>query len=182
MTARGVKNYFILGTIIVILLTNSSLAVAQSQNGYHPQGLFNLQFVLSITWNANDTYPPIHPGELRKINLTITYTVTRGVLGRMLLQLLRGRPFPIQLSIENKSEWCTPEISSENLTGIIIPDEIGIVVSILSIRLNEDAPGNYTLGFVKIHGTIEDKKGPLNLLTLIHGYEQDFTITFIPGP
>lgn len=51
MKTKGMKNLFILFTIIVMLLLQSSLASAQAQNGYHKQGLFGLQFVMIITWN-----------------------------------------------------------------------------------------------------------------------------------
>ena len=65
MKTRGMKNFFILSIVIVILLTNSSLALAQPQNGYHTQGLFNLQFVMNLCW-GNETQTPISPGETRK--------------------------------------------------------------------------------------------------------------------
>jgi hypothetical protein len=175
------KNFFILSIVIVILLTNSYLALAQPQNGYHTQGIFNLQFVLNIAW-GDETQEPISPGETREVNLTVTTCVTRCLYGRMLLQILEGRSFPILVSIEDKPDWCTAWISLENIIGVIMPDQILSDVSLLSIRLNEGAPLNYTLGLVKIRFTIDDMKGPFHILTLIQGYEQHVQLAFTTSP
>jgi hypothetical protein len=178
---RGMKNLFIIFTIIVMLLLQSSLASAQPQNDYPKQDLFGLQFVMNITW-GNETQTPIHPREVRQVHLIVSYTVTRGVLGRMLLRLLEGRSFPLRLSIGDKPDWCTAQLSVENFIGIIIPDEIQTVNSVLFIQLSDDAPLNYTLGYVQIHGVIDDIKGPFNILTLIHGYETNVTLFFVTSP
>jgi len=180
MKTRGMKNLFILFTIIVMLLLQSSLASAQPQNDYHKQGLFGLQFVITIAWNETQT--PIHPGEVREVHLIITYTVTRGAYGRILLLLLEDRPFPLRLSIGDKSDWCTAQLSVENFIGVINPDEVQIVNSVLSIQLSEDAPLNYTLGYVRLHGVIDDMKGPFNIITRIHGYESNVTLSFVTSP
>jgi hypothetical protein len=182
LKTRGTKIFFILCTVIVIILTNSSTALAKPQNGYRPQGLFNLQFVLNVSWPGNETSEPISPGETRDVNITISYLVTRGLYGTLLLQLLKGKSFPIQLSIEDKPDWCEAWTLPENMTGVIAPDEVGVQYSSLFIHLNDDAPSNYTLGYVKIRCIAEDKKGPFNIFTLVHGYDNDFTISFITGP
>jgi hypothetical protein len=183
MRTRGMRIFLILCTVIVILLTNSSLAIAQPQYGYHTQGLFfNLQFVMTISWGANETQTPIHPGEVRQVHLIVAHTVARGALGRMLLRLLEGRPFPIRLSIEDKPDWCTAHLSVENFIGVITPDEVQSINSVLFIQLSEDAPLNYTLGYVNLHGVIDDMKGPFNILTLIQGYESNVTLFFVTSP
>ena len=182
MKTRGMRIFFILCTVIVILLTNGSTALAKPQNGYHPQGLFNLQFVMDLSW-GNETQEPISPGETRKVNLTVvTYTVFRSLYGRMLLHLLEGSSFPIQLSIEDKPDWCIAWIIPENITGVIIPHEAFYQNLLLFIHLNDDAPSNYTSGLVKIRCIIEDKKGPFNIFTLVKGYEQNYTMEFTAGP
>lgn len=181
MRATRVKTYFVLFMTIVILFTNGPSVVAQSQSKYHPQCFFNFQFVLNIRW-GNETAQPISPGETREVNLTISYTIARGAFGKRLLQLLEGGSFIIQLSIEDKPDWCTAWINPANITGIITPDPEVNERSQLFIHLDEDAPTNYTLGWVKIRGSIDDRKGPFNIITLIHGYENTFTVSFIPGP
>ena len=78
---------------------------------------------VNISW-GNETQTPIQPGETREVHLIITYGVLRGIFGRMLLQILEGRSFPILVSIEDKPDWCTAWISPENITGVIMPDQI----------------------------------------------------------
>lgn len=102
--------------------------------------------------------------------------VARGAVGRMFLRLLEGRPFPLRLSIVDKPDWCTAQLSVENFIGVITPDEIQEVNSVLFIQLSKDAPLNFTLGYVKLHGVIDDMKGPFNRLTLIQGYETNVTL------
>jgi hypothetical protein len=181
MKTRVMRNRIAVYTIMVILLTNISVASAQPQKGSHKQGLFDLQFVMTISW-GNETQTPIHPGEVREAHLEITYVVTHGEFGRILLRLLQGRPFPMRLSIEGKPDWCTAQIFPENMTGVIEPDETQNKISMLSLSLNEGAPLNYSLGYVKIIGVIDDMKGPFNILTRIHGYETNVTLSFVTSP
>ena len=93
---------------------------------------------MTIIWNETQT--PIHPGEVSQVHLIVTYTVARGALGRMLLRFLEGRPFPLRLSIGDKPDWCTAQLTVENFIGVITPDEIQTVNSVLFIQLSEDAP------------------------------------------
>jgi hypothetical protein len=181
MKITRMKKYSLISVVIVILFTCIPSASAQSQDVHQPQGFFfNLQFVLTISW-GNETSTPISPGETRDVNLTITYTVTRGVYGRLLLKLLEGKSFPIQLSIEDKPDWCEAWVAPPNMTGVI-PDEVGYLYPSLFIHLYDDAPSNYTLGWVKMHCVADDMKGPFNIITLIQSYEQQFTISFVTGP
>jgi hypothetical protein len=144
------------------------------------KGLFGLQFVMTISWSESQA--PIHPGEIRTVNLVITYLVVRGAFGSMLLRLLGGRPFPLRLSIVDKPDWCTAQLSVENFIGIVNPDEIEIVSPTLYIQISEDAPLNFTLGYVKLHGVIDNMNGPFNKLTFIRGYETNVTLFFVTGP
>jgi hypothetical protein len=182
MKKKGMKKILILCATIVILLQQSSLASAQSQKEYQNQGLFGLQFVMTISWGANQTQEPIHLGEVRTVPVLIDYSVVRGAFGNILLHLLRGRPFPLELSIVDKPDWCTAFLSVEDFIGVIQPDMIQKVHSVLSIQLSEDAPLNHTLGYVKIHGSIESIKGPFNILTIIQGYDLNATISFVTSP
>jgi hypothetical protein len=182
MKKKGMKNLFLILTIIMMLVLQSSLVSAQSQISSYKPGLFGLQFVITVFWYANDTQTPIHPRELRTVLLTIAYTETHGVFGRTLLLLLKGRPFPFRLSIVDKPDWCIAQLSTENFIGLINPDEAQIADSELSIQLSENAPLNHTLGYVKIHVAINDMKGPFNILTLIQGFEGNFTVCFVTSP
>jgi hypothetical protein len=176
------KKILILCAILAILLLQSSLASAQSQKDYHKQGLFGFQFAMTISWNANETQEPIHPGEVRAVRVYVAYSVVRGAFGNILLHLLEGRPFPLRLSIVDKPDWCTAQLSIEDFIGVIEPDMVQEVYSVLNIQLSEDAPLNHTLGYVKIHGSIESIKGPFNILTIIQGYDINATLSFVTSP
>lgn len=181
MKIKRIRNLGVLCTIIGILLANTCVASAKPEQKPHNNSLFNLQFVMNIRW-GNETDTPISPGELREVNLTISYTVVRGALGRMILLLLEGSAFPLRLTIGDKPDWCSAQLAQEQFMGVIKNDQIQCLSSILFIQLSEEAPHNYTLGYVKIHGVIDDMKGPFNILTLINGYEQESIVSFVTGP
>lgn len=175
-------NFFILFSVISILLTNCSFATAQSQKEYQHQGLFGFQFFMTISWSVNETQEPVRPGEVRTVLVHIAYSVARGAFGNILLHLLGGRPFHLRLSIVDKPDWCTAHLSIEDFIGVVQPDVIQHVYSPLYIQLNEGAPLNHTLGYVKIHGSIEGIKGPFNKLTIIQGYDINATLLFVTSP
>lgn len=181
MKIRRIRNTCSVFLIIFVLLSSTSFVVAQplkeSRNGF-----FHLQFSLTISWNASQTEQPISPGETREVNINVHYTVNKGLLGGLLLRLLEGRSFSIQLSIEEKPDWCDAWLVPETMTGLVDSDEIGIQNSSLFIHLNEDAPTNYTIGVLEIRCFIENMKGPFKIFTLIQGFEQIFNIHFITGP
>jgi hypothetical protein len=182
MKIGGLRKLCIVFSIIVILLLSNSLVVAQSQKEILKKSLFNLQFVLTISWSGSDLQQPISPGETRAVNLTITSCVTRGAYGKILLRILEGGTYIMHLSVEDTPEWCIAWTLQENFTGVIDSNEITCHNTLIYIHLSDDAPGNYSLGWVKIRSTINDKKGPFNIITLIHGFEQNATLTFITGP
>jgi len=159
------------------------LSGAIGENGWiiGPQ-IFHLQFALTISWQGNATHTPISNGETRQVNITIGYTVTRGAFGKFLLRLLEGRSFTIRLSIEDTPEWCEPWFTQENFTGVVQLDENEHTTTSLFIHVNDDAPNDYSQGWVKAHAWIEDLKGPFRIFTLILGYEKQFTISFVNGP
>jgi hypothetical protein len=179
MRITRMKKYTVIFVVIVILFTCSPSALAQSQNDYHPRSIFHRQFSLTVSWNATAT--PILPGETREVNMTFTYTVNQGAYGRLILQLLKGKSFSIQLSIENKSDWCEAWVDTSNMTGVVAPDEVRFLHPSLFIHVNDNA-SNQTNGEIKMRATAERMKGPFNIITLIHGFEQQFTLVFWTGP
>lgn len=168
--------------VIGVTFASTSFTGAQPLKERHTNDFFSLQFVLTISWPAIDLDQPISPGETREVHLTISSFVTHGVFGKILLRLLSGTTFLIQLMIAEKSEWCTVWFLQEYLTGFINPDEVFVQNTSLYIHLNNDAPTNYTLGIVKIQCKAFEKKGPSNVLTLIQGYENTFTLCFYSSP
>jgi hypothetical protein len=134
--------------------------------------IFNLQSALNVTW-GNETQEPIVPrGELRTLTLVITHTVTRGALGEGVLVTLTGALIKIDVSIIETPSWCTAIISQGTLSVTVQPDEISTVETQLSIQVANDAPA-YGLGYIKIKATAATTG-------IIAGYEDDFTLSFIP--
>ncbi len=182
MKIRGLRKLCIAFSIIVILLLSSSLVVAQPKKEILKKSLFNLQFVLTISWSGSDLQQPILPGETRAVNLSIISCVTRGAYGKILLRFLEGGTFIMHLGIEDTPEWCTAWTLQENFTGVIKSDDVTLHNTLMYVHLSDDAPGNYSLGWVKICSSINDKKGPFNIITLIHGFKQTATLAFNTGP
>jgi hypothetical protein len=181
MKIRGLRNICTVFLIIFVLFSSTSLVGAQPQEKSSRKGFIHLQFSITISWNANETEQPISPGETREVTLDVVYTVNKGLLGGLILRLLEGRSFSIQLSIEEKHEWCEAWVNPENMTGVVNPD-IGIQNSSLFIHVNEEAPTNYTIGEIRIQCKIDNMKGPFKILTLIGGFEKICTLNFITGP
>ncbi len=142
-------------------------------------GLFHLQYSLTVAWNGSQINTPISNGETRTVNMSVSSTVNKGLFGRYLLRLLEGTPYTIHLSVIETPDWCDPWFTAENLTAVIHPGEIETSEAVLCIHVQDDAPRNYTMGWVDMRASVEPLIGPFHLFTLIHGFEQNFTITFI---
>jgi len=181
MKIKGARNIFIVFLIIFALICSNSSVVAQLQKESPIKGLIPLQFSLTVSWNGSQTAQPFSPGETREVILDVAYTVNKGLLGGLLLHLLKGKSFSIQLSIEEKPDWCDAWFIPETMTGVVTHD-IGKQNSSLFIHVNEDAPTNHTIGELKSRCAIDDMKGPFKIFTLIQGFEQIFSLTFITGP
>jgi hypothetical protein len=133
--------------------------------------LFNLQSVLNVTW-GNETQQPVVPrGALRQLDITITHTVTHGVLGKVLLELYASTNVIINLEITDKSSWVTATLSQSSLTTPITPDKTTTVITKLSLSVADNAPA-FELGYVTIKATAQQ-------IALIKGYEKEFSLNFV---
>ena len=158
--ASIITGLMLVSVLVAILPTTSAGAI------------FSLQSVLNVTW-GNETNQPVVPrGELRELELVITHTVTRGAFGRGLLAFYSGRNIVINVEIVETPTWCTANIAQGTLSVTIVPDQITTVKTKLSLQVADNAPA-YGLGYIKVKATAR-KAG------LIAGYEQDFTLSFIP--
>lgn len=159
--ASIILGIILLGALVSIVPTSSAGLI------------FNFQSVLQVTW-GNETSEPLVPrGELRIIPLVITHTVTRAELGEGLLVTLTGALVTIDVSIIDKSSWCTASLSQGTLSVTIKPDAVSIVQTTLTVQVTNDAPAN-ALGYVKIRATAEPTG-------VIAGFENDFTLNFMPA-
>ena len=159
--ASIVTGLVLVGVLIAVLPTTSAGLI------------FNLQSALNVTW-ANEMQEPLIPrGELRTLTLVIAHTVTRGALDEGLLVTLTGALIKIDVSIIETPSWCTATISQGTLSVTVQPETISTVKTLLSIQVANDAPA-YGLGYIKVKATAA-KTG------IIAGYEDDFTLSFIPA-
>lgn len=135
--------------------------------------IFNLQSVINVSW-GNETDQPVVPrGELRTLTLEISHTVSRGALGQGLLMVLTGVQIPIHVEVVETPSWCTANIAQGTLTVILQPGETQYVETKLSMQVDDDAPA-YGLGYIKIKATAD------TAYKVIEGFENDFTLSFIP--
>jgi hypothetical protein len=178
MNTVKIRTCFVLFVLLGMVLSYSPLSVAQSTTMHHPRSIFHLQYVFTISWSENQTDIPISNGETREVNITITYSVLYGAYQKFLLRLLEGRSFTIHISSVNTPNWCESWFSPDNLSGLVQTDESEDESTSLFIHVNDDAPGNYSLGWVMACASVESMKGPFHILTFIHGFEQNFTIPF----
>jgi hypothetical protein len=135
--------------------------------------IFDLQSVLNVTW-GNETQEPIVPrGELRSLTLVITHTIARGTLGEGILVSLTGALIKIDVSVIEKSSWCTAVISQGTLSVTVQPNAVSTVETTVTIQVANEAPA-YGLGYVKIKAAAEQTG-------IIAGYANEFTLNFIPA-
>lgn len=179
MKRKGLKKIGILFCIIILFASTAS-AATQPRRETSRHGLFNIQFVCTVSWSGNQTQTPIIPGEIRTINLIINTNIIRGSLGRLFLHLLNGHPFLTRISIEEAPEWCTAWTSEEYFTQMIVTDNTLTLSNPLYIFVDENAP-EHSVGFVKIHIKIYDVKGLFEIVTFVEGYEQVATLAFVTG-
>lgn len=135
--------------------------------------------LITIDWDTTDE--PIVPfAELRKIDLNITYSVTKGgVLANLLFPFYKGKQVNINLDIGDMSKGCTATLAVKTLTTVI-SDEPQELTTTLSVSVDETAPA-YGSGYVKCNVSVDPFKGPFGLITYIDGFEQEFTVKFKPA-
>ena len=135
--------------------------------------LFNLQSVVTVGWEGGETSKPVVPrGELRALTLNITYYVTRGLFGAGLLQAYNGKQIVITIEIVEKPDWCYANIAQGTIAAQVIPNGQFHATTTLTLQVEDDAPA-YGLGSIKVKATA--RAGGL-----IQGYENTFTLSFIP--
>jgi hypothetical protein len=155
--------------VIGILLVSVIVAVLPTTSA---GPLFNLQSTLNISW-GNETGDPVVPrGELRQLDLSVTHMVTRGAFGQVLLQLYSNTLITIDLAVTNTPSWCTAVLSQGTISTTVIPDQSTTKFTQLSLQVADNAPA-YGLGYVTIKATARK-------IGFIQGYEQEFTLSFIP--
>jgi len=121
-------------------------------------GIFGLQSYIAVSWNANDTIEPIIPnGELRYIDLDVTYLISSGIFDRFILFFCRGQQAIVELEIVDQPTWCTAAFGMDKLVfsiSDVLTDVPLTQTNYLTVRVNENAPA-FEPFTVKIKANVE---------------------------
>jgi hypothetical protein len=172
-------------SIIFLLTFVTILPTTIAEDEYKKSGIFiYMGQYLHLSFDSNDTNTPIMPrGELRTINISITYGVSfAGLLSglsRFMFAFHRGKQVNINLKIDDSSPWCTPTLT-QSILITQVSDEEQELDTTLNLRVDPYAPA-YESGFIKINASVEPIKSLFGLRTIIDGYHNDYTIEFTPG-
>ena len=163
---RAVKSCFVLG----ILLMSLSITIVPSTSAGL---LLNLQSVITVEWETNQTADPVIPrGELRPVDLRVTYVVNRGALGGTLLSIWGSKQAFVDLEIVDKSSWVTATLALSTISFPLSATPQTKRTSV-SFQVDENAPA-FGLGYIKIKASIDLMAG------IIEPFEQTFTLNFVP--
>jgi hypothetical protein len=137
-------------------------------------GLFNLSSLVNVQWAENGK-PVVPRGEVRQLQLNVSYTTTRGAFGRLALAAYQGRQITVNMEITSVPDWCTASLSTSTL-AFVVPASPGAYIeqtTLLSLSVSDQAPA-FDLGSISIKATAM-KAG------LISGFTKEFSLTFTPG-
>jgi hypothetical protein len=164
---RTIKASIVMG----ILLVSVIIAFTPTTSA----GTFiKLSSFVDISWAANETQRPVIPrGEMRQLDLTIRYVVTKAaIISQFALMLFQGRQVNIRLEVIDTPVWCTANLKSGTVTTIVTTEE-QVMSTVLTLRIDDDAPA-FGAGYVKIKATVPK-------LGIIDGYVQEYTLEFTPA-
>jgi hypothetical protein len=162
---KTVKASILTGIILISVI----FAVAPTTSA----GLFlNLQSSVTVSWNSTEiTQKPLVPrGGARTIDLDITHTVNKGLLGGAILQAYAGKMITIKIEIIKTETWATASLSQGTVTATIGSEQT--LHTSLTLAVEENAPA-LSVGVVQLRATAL-KAG------LIQGFVQDFSLYFQP--
>jgi hypothetical protein len=175
----------IVTAIIFIGLLPST--VSAEKNDKKENGSFalcNLYSVVDVNWSADDFDEPILPrGNPIYTDLDVSYSISKGGLiqlfSNLALSLQEGKKIDVNLEVVNKPEWCE---ASFDITQIPfeVKDEEQTESVTMTITVDETAPA-YQQEMITISASVEPVKGPLGLLTMINGFEQQFSLSITPA-
>ena len=143
---RTVKASLIMGILLVSIFAS---IIPSTSGGV----ILKLQSVITVSWSGNETKEPVVPrGAIRPVDLKVSYSVTRGFLGRGVLAAYGGKLAFVRLEIVESSEWVTATLQTDTI-AFPISEEINELSTIVSFQVDEDAPA-YSLGHIKIKASI----------------------------
>ena len=170
---------------IILLFAGTGIDSAQKTTTSHETLLgdgFGLQSNIIVSWSANQTQEPLDPlGVPRLITIDVAYNVYKGLFGRIILAYYVLTKQIINLSIEiiDKPDYCTAALSQSSLQ-FPISETSFIQQTNLTVAVNDQAPA-YKPFFISMKASVDTVFGPFGFLSFIHGFEQTFSLGFVPG-
>ena len=166
--SKTLTTSFVLG---ILLISSLFVMVPTTQ-----AKILNITSLVRVQWATGATSEPVVPrGTPLGLDLNVSYTVTRGALGKLALAIYQGRQINVNLEIISAPSWCTVGLSTLSM-AFTIPAEAGVITSFptkLTLTVSDQAPA-YGLGNIVIKATAVPAG-------LIGGYSAEYTLTFTPG-
>ena len=170
---------------IILLFAGTGIGSAQKTTTSHETFLgdgFGLQSNIIVSWSANQTQEPLDPlGVPQLITIDVAYNVYKGLFGRIILAYYVLTKQIINLSIEiiDKPDYCTATFSQSSLQFPISETSL-VQQTNLTVAVNDQAPA-YKPFFISMKASVDSVFGPFSVLPFIHGFEQTFSLGFVPG-
>ena len=160
--------------IFSILLSLTPTSSAQNND----ESILKLETVVDISFDDENLEEPLIPGgDTRDINVSIEYKVQGGkILGNFLIKLFSSKTLTLELNIIESPDWLTVDLDEDSFE-FDVSNETLIKTLVLSVSASSDAPA-YEEGDLKFNATVEPKKGPLGILTLISGFYEEYKLSF----
>jgi hypothetical protein len=179
MKTTKIRYYSVVFVLITMIIANSSIVMAHSQDDYYPTNFFQLQFDIQTSYNISQIMTPFKPGETREVDCTISYRVAHSTyLGAFLLHFLIGKSFPISVSVEYTFWFVVISFSPANLTGVIPSDTYGHANTTMIIHVDDNASGAQIDVWNGCLASVKDIYGPFKIVPLIDGEEDNFLVAF----
>lgn len=144
-----------------------------------PNGIFGLQSLLVVEWNANDTQELLEPDFSYTIPLNITYWILGGPFSQLILfyYMKTFQYVTVSLEIEDIPSWCTADLTTPQLQFPITNVQT-TKITVLTVSVDYTAPA-FEPFYLKIHASVNDTRGPYGILPLIQGCEVVPEIGFV---
>ena len=163
----AVKSTLVIG---LILISTCTIFIPTTSAGL----IFNLQSVISVSWDGSETEKPIEIDDLvTSLDLKIDYIVTRGSFGKRILASYSDKIAYVYLEVVDCSHWISGSLQTDRFPMKVTDQEQTAVHATLLLQVADDAPA-YEQGYVII-------KAYVRRIGLINGDEKTFTINIFSG-
>ncbi len=163
----AVKSTLIIGLVLVS-------ACAGFISTTSADSIFNMQSVVSVSWDGSGTQGPIEiDDQVTSLDLKIDYIVTRGSFGRRILASYSDKIAYVYLEVVDHSNWISASLQTDTIPMIVTDQQQPTKHATLLLQTVESAPA-YEQGYVIIRAYVRR-------IGLINRVEETFTINIFSG-